>query len=111
MLIFFPFFAASIFALTVFLQAEAAWWKGPLAAIGLFILCLAIVLFVPAEGVDNTVLPPVMGLASAALGGSVLIGLGSLVGIIGRRFATPGRLAGIAFVVGWVLLTLLVLML
>ena len=106
-MIFFSFFAASIFALTVFLQAEAAWWKGPLAAIGLFVLCLAIALFTPAEGVGNTVLPPVIGLASAALGGSVLIGLGSLIGIIGRRFATPGKLAGIAFFVGWVLLTLL----
>lgn len=109
MLFFMSFFAALIFALSVFLQAGAAWWKGPLAAIGLFVLCLAIALLIPAEGVGNTVLPPVLGLATAAFAGSVLIGLGSLVGIIGRRFATPGRLAGIAFVPAWILLTLLFL--
>ena len=107
MLFFISFFAASIFSLTVFLQAGSAWWKGPLAAIGLFVLCLAIALLIPAETFDNTALPPVLGLATAAFAGSVLIGLGSLVGIIGRRFATPGRLAGIAFVPAWGLVALL----
>lgn len=107
MVFFISFFAASIFALTVFLQAGAAWWKGPLAAIGLFVLCMAIALLTPAGGVGNTVLPPVLGLATAAFAGSVLIGLGSLVGIIGRRFATPGKLAGIAFGPAWGLLALL----
>ena len=78
-----------------------------MAAIGLFVLCVAIALFTSAEGGDTTIVPPVIGLAAAALAGSALIGVGSLVGLIGRRFATPGKFACIAFVIGWVLLSLL----
>jgi hypothetical protein len=103
-MIFFSFFAASIFSLTAFLQSEAAWWKGPLSALALFALGFAVGAGLQEEALKNTILPPVIGLAAAAWTCAAIIGLGSLVALILRDLWTPGRIAGTAFVGGWALI-------
>ncbi|AZV77413.1 hypothetical protein EBB79_05580 [Parasedimentitalea marina] len=104
-MIFFSFFTASIFSLTAFLQSEAAWWKGPLSALALFALGLAIGVGLQEEALKNTILPPVIGLATAAWTCAILIGLGSVTALALRDFWAPGRIAGTAFVGGWILIS------
>lgn len=99
-MIFFPFFAASILSLTAYLQSEAAWWKGPLAALALFLAGFAIAMGLSEELLANTTLPPVIGLASAAWLVAAVIGLGSVLALVLRKFLSPGRIAGASFVCG-----------
>ncbi|UWQ31736.1 hypothetical protein K3555_14195 [Leisingera sp. M527] len=106
-MIFFPFFAASIVSLTAFLQSEAAWWKGPLAALALFLAGFAIAMGIPEEMLASTVLPPVIGIAVGTWLGAGVIGLGSGLALVLRKFLSPGRIAGAAFLCGFPVFSIL----
>ncbi len=100
-MIFFPFFAASMLSLTAFLQSEVAWWKGPLAALVFFLAGFAIALGLSDAMLENTIVPPVIGLAIAAWLGAGVIGLGAVLALVLRKFLSPGRIAGAAFLCGF----------
>jgi hypothetical protein len=102
-------FAASILSLTAYLQAESAWWKGPLASVVLFILGYTVSMLMPMHGLKEPIYPPSLipwytaGFVTwlAALMCSALVGIGALAGLVLRIFWTPGQFAWIVFVVGW----------
>ncbi|MBY6068195.1 hypothetical protein KUW17_15685 [Leisingera aquaemixtae] len=106
-MIFFPFFAASMLSLTAFLQSEAAWWKGPLAALALFFAGFGIALGLSDAMLENTIVPPVIGLAAAAWLGAGVIGLGAALALVLRKFLSPGRIAGAAFLCGFMVFSVL----
>lgn len=95
--------AACMVALVTFLQTEAAWWKGPLAAVAVYAVAIGALFFVSQETLDRLAHLPIMGLIIAAQICAVLILVGSVTALIGRRFAAPGQVAGFAFVGSWVL--------
>ena len=99
-LLFFSFCTASILSLTAFLQSEAAWWKGPLAALALFLAGFGIAMGLSEEMLENSILPPVAGLAVAAWVGAGVIALGASLALVLRKFLSAGRIAGFAFVCG-----------
>ncbi|OBY24537.1 hypothetical protein [Leisingera sp. JC1] len=100
-LMLFSICAASIFSLAAFLQSEAAWWKGFLAAAMLFLAGFGIAMGISEELLENTILPPVAGLVWAAWVGAAVIGLGSILALVLRKFLSPGRIAGAAFLCGF----------
>ncbi|MGH1467203.1 MAG: hypothetical protein ACRBBQ_17770 [Cognatishimia sp.] len=90
-------FAALIIALTTHLQADARWWKGPLASILLFIGgFLVAILLLP--DTDN----PALILASGAWISSILVGIGSAIALIFRRFVKHGKLVKRTFGAIWI---------
>ncbi|MGR3620957.1 hypothetical protein [Pseudophaeobacter sp.] len=97
----FSFVTACILALVAYLQSEATWWKGPLAAVVLFALGLGIIVLVPEEALKNSILPPVLSLSVAAWYCAGLVGVGALSALILRRFAPTGRIVKLVFGGGW----------
>lgn len=106
-MIFFSFFAAAILAPSAYLQSESNWWKGPLAALALVGVGYAVLLFLSPEQLENTILPPVIGLAAAAWICAALIGAGALFALLLRGVWTSGRIAGAGFFGGWIIIVAL----
>ncbi|AUQ61802.1 hypothetical protein [Phaeobacter inhibens] len=106
-MIFLPFFAASMLSLTAFLQSEAAWWKGPLAALVLFWAGFGVAVGLSDAVVENSIAPPAMGIAAGAWLGAGVIGLGAVLALILRKSLSPGRIAGTAFLGGFAFFSVL----
>ncbi len=102
-------FAASISSLTAYLQAESAWWKGPLASFALYVLAMLVITLVPADAVQEIATFPVSGVITAALACSALVGAGALVSLVLRYFWAPGRIALVVFVGGWFVIFITIL--
>jgi len=101
-LFFLSFFVASMLVLTSFLQAESRWWAGLLGALALFVLGVAVFVFVP-QPEEGSFLAPAGFLGLGALVCSVIIGAGSVAALVMRRIWSPGQVAGIVFLGGWLL--------
>lgn len=92
-------------ALTTFLQATGQWWKGPSAAILLFLFGYLVTLVatsVDGAGTNKSVLM----LSASAWISAALILIGSVLALLLRSHANAGKLAMWVFGVGFVLIYL-----
>ena len=108
-MIFFTFFAASIVAVTAFLQTESAGWKGLVGATVLLALGFANVLFIPENFSESLGNSPQFGITVSLLTVALLVAVGSITSLILRTRLSAGRIALIAFIGSWVLLQILIL--
>ncbi|MEQ9695049.1 hypothetical protein [Shimia sp. SDUM112013] len=101
----FVFFLSLLFAfvlsMAACLQSDAAWWKGSLAAIALGVVTTLLFLFVAVEVPQGGNLPPSSGMVVAAFLGNVLIGAGSGLALMLRKMWSPGKIAKVVFLGGW----------
>jgi len=95
-------------ALTVFLQADAAWWKGLATATGLFAIGgLAVMINPDQSGSPLTVLEATPTITIWAC--AILVAFGSVLALALRPFFSAGKMAGSVFgfaVVGLTIFTL-----
>lgn len=108
-MIFFSFFAAGMLSATSFLQAEASWWKGPLATLVLVLAGFVLLIGVPEEALTNTILPPVASLTSGFWLCATIVGAGTLLALTLRRRLSTGKIAGVSFLGGLVVFNILTL--
>jgi phosphatidylserine synthase len=97
-MIFLPFFGALMMATTSYLQFDAKWWKGLIAAATLFLIGLISIFFL------ENVRSPAFGVASAFLFGSILVGASSIVTLILRMHFAASKAIFLVFVFGWLLI-------
>lgn len=99
----FSLFSAAVLAMVAYLQSEAAWWKGPLVALGFLLLTVILAFFAGVDVQETGTTPPFIGLGVAAFLGAILIGAASVLALILRKFWSPGKIAKVVFIGGWML--------
>ncbi len=83
-------------ALIAFLQSDAAWWKGPTAALALVLLgYLAFTVSFDQEGFTRQ--QPVLGLVISAWLCGLIVLIGSVLALIMRNFYSTGKIAKLIF--------------
>lgn len=100
-----PFIASMMIGLTAFLQATSQWWKGPTAAVLIFLFGFLFIVVGTGES-DLSPDGPVLTLAASTWICAASILLGSVLAIILRSYISPGKLAIWVFVGGYVLLSI-----
>ncbi len=90
---------AAMLALTAFLQAEAAWWKGPTASIVLVVIGVLAAFVIPSQ---NSSGPRILEATPTAILWfcAVLMIVGSILGLALRPFLSSGKIAKLVFVSG-----------
>ena len=96
-MIFFSFFGALIMTTTAYLQYGAKWWKGLICAATLFLIGLISISFHTDEN------SPALGISSALILGSALIGTSSILTLLLRMRLAAQKTIFLVFVLGWLI--------
>lgn len=96
------FGCAAMIALSAYLQADAAWWKGPAATVALLIGGIVVIRYLQSsDGFDATSPAAFLGLSIWLC--ALLVGLGAFFALLLRRWVRPAKIATLSFGTSFVL--------